>query len=375
MEYKNFKHGGEKISLLGLGCMRLPKITPDGDDIDYDAAQKLVDLAYQNGVNYFDTAYFYHGGASEAFVGHALQKYPRESFYLATKMPMYLLKGPADIPRIFEEQLQRCKVDYFDFYLCHALSAEHYKIMLEYGLLPFLEEQKQLGKIRHIGFSFHDKPAVLEEICGAYNWEFAQLQINPLDWDIYESEAQYNILAKRGIPCIVMEPVRGGRLADLGSAANALLRQERPGKSIASWSMRFAGGLPNAMLVLSGMSNEDQVRDNLDTFGNFKPLSRREDILLNKAVALYRQNSTVGCTACRYCMPCPVGVNIPGVFSLYNEEALHKGMEGFREKYTAFPAEERGALCVECGACTAVCPQGLAIPRLLQKLEAGEKPV
>lgn len=375
MTHKMFKNGPEKISLLGLGCMRLPKQGPKKEDIDYEAAQKIVDYAYEHGVNYFDTARYYHGGDSELFLGQALAKYPRDTFYLATKLPMWVVKSQEDVYRIFEEQLQRCRVDYFDFYLCHALDEDSFKTVQDLEVFDILEGLRRDGKIRRIGFSFHDAPEVLETICDAHPWDFVQLQVNALDWDIYRSEEQYNILAQRGIPCVIMEPLQGGRLADLGEEANAMLKAWRPDDSIASWSIRFAASLPGAMTVLSGMGTLQQIEDNVTTTSPLQPLAPQEHELLNEAVRLYRQRATIGCTACRYCMPCPAGVNIPGIFSLFNEEALHPGMPGaFQRAYEKMPEAERGNACVQCGQCETVCPQHLGIPALLAEIEAGKTP-
>ncbi|MFV0412484.1 MAG: aldo/keto reductase [Oscillospiraceae bacterium] len=373
MTYREFG-GLEKISLLGFGCMRLPKITPDKEEIDYAAAQKLVDCAYAGGVNYFDTAYPYHGGSSEPFIGQALAKYPRNSFYLASKLPIWKLETHEDVTRIFEEQLRRCRVDYFDFYLCHSLNARHFEAIQRLRVLDALEALRRQGKICHLGFSFHDSPEVLEKICDAYNWEFVQLQINPLDWEVYRSEEQYQIAAQRGLPCIVMEPVRGGALANLGPTANGLLAGALPGQSAASWALRFSAGLPNVLTVLSGMTTLPQLQDNLQTLQRFAPLTPAQHKTLDLAMAAYKQGKTIGCTACRYCMPCPTGVNIPGIFALYNQNAFGKTMEDFAEEYAALPPQENAANCVNCGQCEAACPQGLAIPAMLAKLHTGQRP-
>ena len=247
----------------------------------------MVDAAILGGVNYFDTAYFYHGGGSETFLGEALAKYPRHQYYLADKMPLHMLEKEGDVPRIFAEQLARCKTGYFDFYLCHALSGDNYHKLEDYKVYSFLQQQKREGRIRHIGFSFHDEPEVLAKACRQYEWEFAQIQLNPLDWEVYRSREQYEVLAQRGIPCIVMEPVRGGRLADLGADANALLQAAAPGRSIASWSLRFAAGLPGVMTALSGMRDLAQAKDNITIASSMQPSSEEQPISLFAAPTIF----------------------------------------------------------------------------------------
>ena len=316
MEMRQYRDTGVEVSLLGMGCMRLPKLDPEKPDIDYVKAQEIIDYAYSHGVNYFDTAYVYHGGQSESFIGQALKKYPRESYFLATKMPIWCVKKQEDVERIFNEQLQKCQVDYFDFYLFHAQDAGNFKKCQEFGVYEFLSRMKAEGKIRRLGFSFHDTPEVLRHICDTYDWDFAQIQLNYLDWEMQDARTQYQILADRGIPVVVMEPVRGGALASPCDAANILFREERPDKSVASWAIRFVASLPGVLTVLSGMSDMEQVRDNVDTMTNFEPLTERDREIIDAALEAYRKKDTVPCTGCRYCMDCPFGVDIPKMFAL-----------------------------------------------------------
>lgn len=362
MEMRQYRDTDVKVSLLGMGCMRLPKVDPEKEDIDYEKAQEIIDYAYANGVNYFDTAYGYHGGQSELFVGQALKKYPRESFFLASKMPIWCVKEKGDVERIFNEQLQRCQTDYFDFYLFHSQNAANFQKCQEFGVYEFLSQMKAEGKIRRLGFSFHDTPEVLRHICDTYPWDFAQIQLNYLDWEMQDAKAQYQILNDREIPVIVMEPVRGGALASPCEAADILFREERPDKSVASWAIRFAASLPGVLTVLSGMSNMEQVRDNVDTMTRFEPLTDREREVIDEALEAYRKKDTVPCTGCRYCMDCPFGVDIPKMFSLYNHYVLDRDGEDYLEAYEAQPESERADQCQACGACMEKCPQHIRIP-------------
>ena len=324
MEYRSYRDTDCRPSLLGLGCMRLPTLEPGGAAIDYARAGALVDEAVRGGITYFDVAYPYHGGGAEKFIGAALEKYPRESFYLATKMPLWKLETQEDMEQVFNEQLANCRVDYFDFYLCHAVDAERFEKIRRIGAFEFLARKKAEGKIRRLGFSFHDKPAVLRAVCAAYPWDFAQLQLNYLDWTVQRAREQYEILQEYGLPCIVMEPVRGGALASLCPEAEAVLKAKAPGRSIASWAIRFAASLPGVLVVLSGMSSEEQLADNLAAMSPFQPLTKSEQNALTRAVRIDKRAQRIPCTGCRYCMPCPFGVDIPGLFKAYNRCAAAK---------------------------------------------------
>lgn len=365
MFMNRFKGTELSISALGLGCMRLPKVTPEKDDIDYPRAQQIVDYAYEHGINYFDTAHMYHGGMSEEFVGHALKKYDRSSYFLASKMPVWMAETPADVERIFNLQLKRLQTDYFDFYLVHALNKNVFERCKELGAYEFLARKKQEGAIRFLGFSFHDVPDQLEIICNEYKWDFAQIQLNYLDWEMQNAKRQYEILERHGLPCIVMEPVRGGLLASPCEAANRIFKEARQEKSIASWAIRYAASLPNVLTVLSGMSNLEQIQDNIDTMEHFKPLTEQEHRIIDRAVAAYKTHNTIPCTACRYCMDCPNGVEIPKMFSLYNRYVIDRNAEGYRAAYAALPEAERAENCISCGVCAQHCPQAIPIPKEL----------
>ena len=362
MKTRQYKNTGDQISLLGLGCMRLPKLDPDKPEIDIPKAEEIIDYAYQNGINYFDTAYPYHGGQSEIVTGQALKKYPRESFHLATKFPMFKLSSADEIAPLFKEQLEKCQTDYFDFYLCHAMNKQRFDLMKETGLYEFLKKKKEEGVIRHLGFSFHDKPEVLQQIVDEYEWDFAQIQLNYLDWEMQDAKTQYEILTEKGIPVIIMEPVRGGSLASLCEESDAIFKEAAPDKSIASWALRYAMSLPNVMVVLSGMSTMDQIIDNVATASSFEPLTEEEYAVIDRALVTFKEKKTIPCTGCRYCMDCPAGVDIPKMFAIYNQFAISKKAENFKNDYLAVDEHHRADRCVACGACMIPCPQGIAIP-------------
>ncbi len=365
MYKKVFKNSVIPISVLGLGCMRLPITGGDDAAIDDEKAQEIVDYALANGINYIDTAHGYHNGQSQVFLGRALSKYPRESYYLATKLPMWSVTVKNDIEEIFNDQLEKLKTDYFDFYMLHALDANNFKKSVEFGAYEFIAKMKAQGKIKNIGFSFHDSPAILKEIVGKYDWDFVQLQINYVDWKNQNAKKQYEILQQNNIPCIVMEPVRGGALANPGEKACEILKAARPEKSIASWAIRYAASLPNIITVLSGMSNMEQLEDNINTMTNFEPLSKDEIAIIEKAAEAYNLKDLIPCTSCRYCMDCPSGVNIPGMFELYNSYVMSKNKEGFVRMYNDTLDGERAEYCISCGTCAPHCPQNIDIPEKL----------
>lgn len=354
------------LPLLGFGMMRLPR--QSNGKIDEALAEKMIGKALKSGLNHFDTAHMYHRGDSERFVGKVLSKYPRKSYTLASKMPWYA-KDQAGLERIFNEQLKRCNTTYFDFYLIHNLNPRSWGIAKKLNTYEFLLKKKAEGKIRHLGFSFHGKPALLQEIVAAKKWDFALIQINALDWNgAYRSREQYEILTKNNIPVMVMEPLRGGSLANLNKHANEILKNRDKNASIASWMFRFVGTLPNVLCVLSGMSRMEHLEENIKTFTSFKPLSNEEQTTLSLAIGAYQKRLAVPCTSCRYCLPCPTGVNIPAVFTAYNEYKLNGDRKAFLKKIKAFPAETGPAECVNCNKCISKCPQHIKIPAELKKI-------
>ena len=380
MIYKPFH--GLKLSTLGMGNMRLPTLGPGGP-IDEPAAHRLIQAAYEGGVNYFDTAYRYHDGQSERVVGEALRPYPRDSWYLASKMPGHMMTyrggelsfsgrlagAPDSVAGVFEQQLEKCGVDYFDFYLLHNLCETSYDLYTDedLGLVEYLLAQKAAGRIRYLGFSAHGRPETIERFLAWRDcFDFAQIQLNYLDWHLQQAGEKYRLLAERGIPVMVMEPCRGGRLARLSPQAEARLTAARPGASIASWAFRFLQGLPGVQVVLSGMSDPAQLADNLDTFAEPWPLSGQERLLLDAAVAELVQ--LVPCTACRYCCEaCPQQLPIPKLIALYNEMRFDPS-PGLGFTLRAMGPAEQPARCLACGACQPLCPQGIAIPEILCSL-------
>lgn len=365
---RRYRNTAQTLPLLGFGCMRLPLLSPDQPEIDSATVKQMIDRAMKAGCNYFDTAYMYHDGRSERCLGGLLKAYSRDSYYLADKMPVWFARDAAGIERIFREQLERCKTDYFDFYMLHALDTANWELAQKYKACEFLERMKKEGKIRRLGFSFHDSPEVLQKIVNARSWDFAQIQLNYLDWELYRSKEQYEILTKAGIPVIVMEPLRGGTLAALSPDAADILRKADPHSSNAAWAFRYAASLPNVLCVLSGMSLPEHMEDNIRTFSPLKPLTDRERQTLDQALTAYRKRLAVPCTACRYCMPCPVGVEIPKIFGLYNQYKISGNKWLFTNNYNVLPEDAKASSCVNCGKCVKHCPQKIQIPTELRKI-------
>ena len=360
---------GAKLSPLGFGVMRLPMKGGEFPEEVY----RLLDRAVEKGINYFDTAYPYLGGKSEVLVREALvRRYPRDSFYIADKLPVWLCRNRDDMERIFQVQLERLGTEYIDFYLLHGLHKNRWEDIRSKGVLDFLEEKKKEGRIRRIGFSFHDTPEVLGQIVEAYPWEFAQLQINYYDWTVINTKACYEILEERGIPCMIMEPVGGGRLSRLPDEAERILKKVHPERSAASWAIRFAASLPNAAVTLSGMSDTIQLDDNVNQFQEMEPWSKEEGAAVEKVVRLLESFNPVPCSGCRYCVEeCPRGVDIPQIFKRYNDYRMFEGMARFDIDYFAFvPEGKRGDSCIRCGKCSARCPQKISVPEEIGKIHA-----
>ncbi|MDO4867273.1 MAG: aldo/keto reductase [Clostridia bacterium] len=359
---------GERLSRLGFGCMRLPQ-NPE-KAIDEAELQRMVDYAIAHGVNYFDTAWPYHGGHSELSVGKALAAYPRESWYLADKYPGHQIASSYNPAEIFEQQLKKCGVEYFDFYLLHNVYENSIGVYTDpkWGILDYFKEQKRLGRIRHLGFSTHARPDTLEKFLDYADgsMEFCQIQLNYLDWTLQDAKAKYELLTRCGIPVWVMEPLRGGKLAALSEAAAGRLKALRPGESVASWSFRWLQNLPNVKVVLSGMSAFEQMADNVATFSGGEPQSADEAALLMELAEELKD--ALPCTRCRYCCDgCPMQLDIPMLIHAYNDLKFASSMT-VPMQMDALPAEKLPSACLGCGACAAVCPQNIDIPKALSDL-------
>ena len=360
-----------KMPKLGFGLMRLPTV---GEEVDIPQVCQMVDAYMKAGLNYFDTAYVYHGGKSEVVAREAVVKrYPRESFNLATKLPAWSLKKPEDRDRIFNEQLERAGVDYFDFYLLHSLEdGYNYDTYERLDCFSWGVQKKAEGKIRHFGFSFHGTPGLLRQVLDKHpEVEFVQIQLNYLDWDnpMICSGELYEILTERNIPIIVMEPVKGGTLANLSPEHEEIFKAARPKASAASWALRYVASLPGVMTILSGMSTPEQMADNIGTFTAFEPLSDEEQRLVRKVRDSILSTPLIGCTSCRYCCDgCPQSINIPEIFKARNSAVVFK--DGWRASGFYKGLTENGGKagdCIGCGQCEGVCPQHLNIIELLRE--------
>jgi len=367
MLYNDYK--GIKMPRLGFGAMRLPTLA-DGKTVDKEETFRMVDYAMANGVNYFDTAYPYHGGNSEIVMGEALARYPRESYMLADKYPGHQVMSEYDPAAIFEEQLKKCGVEYFDFYLLHNVNEKSVETYRDgrWGIVDYFIEQRRLGRIKHLGFSTHARLDCLREFLDEFGaqMEFCQIQLNYIDWTLQNAREKYEMLTERGIAVWVMEPVRGGKLASLAECAEEALAERRPGASVASWAFRWLQGLENVKVILSGMSNMEQMIDNVKTFSTDEPLTREERELLY-SIAESMKN-TVPCTSCRYCLDsCPLGLNIPMFMATYNELSFQLGVNSAIH-IQSLPKEKLPNACVGCGMCSRACPQNIDIPLVNAKL-------
>ena len=373
MIYREFQ--GLKLSALGMGAMRLPVMDGDDSRIDEEAAKAMVDYAMSQGVNYYDTAWGYHGGQSELVMGRALKKYPRDSFYLATKFPGYDLSNMDKVEEIFEKQLEKCGVDYFDFYLFHNVCEMNIDAYLDpkYGIHEYLMRQKENGRIRHLGFSAHGSYDVMRRFLEAYgkDMEFCQIQLNYLDWKFQDAENKVKLLDEYRIPVWVMEPLRGGKLASLAEEDEAKLTALRPEEKIPAWAFRFLQSLPEVTVTLSGMSNMEQLQENIRTFGEERPLNEEErQTLLDIADGMVKKIA-VPCTACHYCVShCAQGLDIPHLLSLYNEHSFTGGGFIAPMALSAISKDKWPSACIGCRSCEAVCPQQIKISEVMADFAA-----
>lgn len=368
MDKKFIEKFDATLPRLGFGCMRFPV---KDNKIDFDAAKEMIHYAMDNGLNYFDTAYNYHGGESQAFLGKVLSEFKRESYYLTNKLPVWKIKEEGDAEKLFNEQLEKCHTEYFDFYLLHSLNKKTIETVEKFNLYDFIAKKKAEGKIRNIGFSYHDNNEILEKFAAAHKWDFTQLQINYWDWTENNAKGAYEILVKNDIPCFVMEPVRGGFLASFAPRVMNHFEDYNKTSSVASWALRWVASLPNVAIVLSGMSTMDQLKDNMNTFSDFKQINEGELKIIDTVVEELRTIKPIPCTGCRYCMDCQFGVDIPGVFEIYND---YKKTENktltYSHYFSLLSEKERADSCQKCGACMAKCPQHINIPDELEKIHA-----
>ena len=368
MIYKNFQD--IKLSTLGMGGMRFPVCDGNYNKIDIDATRALISYAFENGINYFDTAWGYHGGDSEIALGIILKDFPRESFYLATKFPGYDLNNINKVEEIFEKQLEKCQVDYFDFYLFHNVCETNIDAYLDpkFGIFEYLMEQKRNGRIRHLGFSTHGTLETMTRFLDAYgeHMEFCQIQLNWLDWKLQGAKAKVDLLNKYNLPIWVMEPVRGGKIASIDAEYEAELKKLRPDATTVEWAFRFIQSIPNVVVTLSGMSNFDQLKENIATYKEENPLSKDEMNALFNVARKMTEKATLPCTACRYCTShCPMELDIPFLIELYNEHSYSGG--GFLAPMAigAMPENKKPSACLGCRACEAVCPQNIKISEMM----------
>lgn len=398
MQMRTSPKNGEKVSLLGYGCMRWPmKKGEDGKDhIDQEAVNEMVDYAYRNGVNYYDTSPAYLQGQSEEAAGIALSRYPRESYYIATKLSNFNNFSREAGLKMYHDSQKALRTDYFDYYLLHAIGTSGFEGFEERyinnGLLDFLLEEREAGRIRNLGFSFHGRKEVFDQFMAPhekYHWDFVQIEMNYVDWEHAKvpenvnADYLYEELAKRNIPATIMEPLLGGRLAKLPAAIAEKMKEREPQMSIASWAFRFCGSYPNILTVLSGMSSMDPLIENVETFSHFKPLNDEEKAFLMEMANLMEDYHTVPCTACSYCMPCPYGIDIPTIFRHYNDH-VNSGeiaqsceqdhFQRLKRRYLvsydrAVETVRQADHCIGCGQCRPKCPQSIDIPRVLRHID------
>lgn len=397
MEYRTGPRNGEKVSLLGFGCMRWPMIQVDGKDvIDQNAVNEMVDYAYTHGVNYYDTSPAYLQGQSEAAAGTALSRYPRESYYLATKLSNFQVFTADASLKMYRDSMDNLRTDYFDYYLLHAIGMGGYKAFedryISNGMMDFLLREREAGRIRNLGFSFHGRKETFDQFIALhdkYHWDFVQIELNYVDWQHAKAPRNvnadylYDELSKRNIPATIMEPLLGGRLASLPRSIAARMKEREPEMSVASWALRFAGTFPGVLTVLSGMSSMDPLIENVGTFSGFKPLTGEEIEFLKQIADLMEEYPTVPCTNCKYCMPCPYGIDIPGIFKHYNDHvndgeiAQSTEQKDYKRLKRAYLTSYDRALesvrqadhCIGCHQCEPHCPQSIRIPDELHKID------
>ncbi|WP_462273597.1 aldo/keto reductase [Methanohalophilus sp.] len=372
MLYRTLGKTGEKVSSLGLGCMRLPTIEGDPGQINEKRACEIIHYAIDQGINYLDTAYPYHEGKSEPMLAKALQNGYRDKVNIATKMPSWNIESREDMDRYFDEQLERLGTDYVDFYLIHTLNRDFWPKLLELGLFDFLDQIKKDGRARYVGFSFHDEASLFKEIVDAYPWDVCQIQYNYLDTDYQAGHEGLLYAASRNLGIIIMEPLRGGCLADMvPDDIMKIWDKSEVKRTPAEWGLSYIWDLEQVSMVLSGMSNLEQLKENLATADKALPhsLTEKDHSLIREVREIYRDKLVVDCTGCRYCLPCPAGVQIPLNFKYLNNAMLYENIEDASRAYASHVGEERMASnCINCGQCAERCPQEIPIPEMLAEV-------
>lgn len=371
MQYRKFTKDGLMVSALGFGCMRFPVIDNDMSKIDEKKASDMVRTAIEKGLNYIDTAYMYHMEQSEVFTGDVLKDI-RNKVYLATKSPVWLMEKYEDFEKYLDIQLERLQTDYIDFYLLHALHEKTFNNVVDLKVFEFIEEAKRKGKIKYIGFSFHDELPLFKKIIDSYDWDFCQIQLNYMDRE-YQAGLEGMIYAKeKGIDVVIMEPVKGGKLADPSEEIKNIWNQSKIKRTPAEWALRWLYNFEEVSVVLSGMSTMEQVLENIETADKSpaKSLSSKELEIVDEVTKIYKDKIKVGCTSCEYCMPCPYNVSIPNIFDLYNNMHVYDTEKQSKESYTSLVEKGKdSSKCVECGACESICPQHLTIIQYLKDAE------
>lgn len=369
MKYRTFNKTNEPISLLGFGTMRLPRLK--NGNINENEAIKMIRTGIDNGINYIDTAYMYHNGESEVVTGKALKDGYRERVFLADKMPAWYAKEESDLEKIFNEQLRRLDEKFIDMYLVHNIDKEIWKKVKKYNVLKFLDKKREEGKIKHIGFSFHDDFDFFKEVIDAYPWEFCQIQLNYMDKNFQAGIRGLNYAASKGLQIIIMEPLKGGKLTDVLPESIEELWNEAPIKRTpAEWALKWVADFPEVLTILSGMSTMEQLKENIQVLSTTtaQNLTPKEHELINKVSKEYNQLIKYSCTGCRYCMPCPKGVDIPSIINFYNEWYLFNGNKKIKSDFNAWiPKECRPSNCISCNECQNHCPQSLPILDIMNK--------
>lgn len=374
MQYREIGKTGEKVSVLGFGCMRFQTIGEGNENIDEELAIKQLRHAIDNGVNYVDTAYPYHGGNSELLVAKALKDGYREKVYLADKLPSWLIKSRGDMDKYLNEQLEKLETDYIDFFLLHALSKDRWDNYLKHDVFDFIKKAKESGKIKYIGFSFHDELPVFKEIVDAYDWDFCQIQYNFMDEDYQAGLEGLNYAADKGIGVIVMEPLRGGSLTNnIPEDIKKIWDSADIKRSPAEWALRFVWNNPKVSILLSGMNQFDHIDENIKVAEDALPksLTEKELGIIEEVRKVYDSRIKVDCTNCKYCLPCPEGVMIPNVFALYNNASIYNTWESQKNGYANLEKQGKAAdKCIECGLCEQACPQNISIREKLKEARA-----